>query len=315
MRAWRGERFIQRRSPSWPSGCSFPFRFARQAPGEEATMRSCLACNSPHRADIDRRLARGESGQKVAAWLLQTHGKKYAITHASLRRHTAHLTPEVKRKGLEEQGERAAAKQAVQKLPPASKALRHVDRAIRTAARVVDTIGKQVVAGKKGLTHQDAKVFVGSLAGLSSMARARVALVTNKLGPDDEAAIKKGGLIGAVSGLFDEEAPAIPGDHAPTEDALQALDGSEAVPADIIGSPAPLGEEEPAPQSSPLPGATPAPSPPATQSAAGAAPPSPEVVSLQDAAKPPAPAQDAEAPPAVDLQELLRITPERTGTW
>src|SRR5690348_11589017 len=50
----------------------------------------CKACNSPHRAELDRRLLAGESTRSVSEWLDAEHGER--ITHVALGNHKlAHL--------------------------------------------------------------------------------------------------------------------------------------------------------------------------------------------------------------------------------
>lgn len=54
----------------------------RSSPGYSAR---CKACNSRHRAEIDRRLLHGESARAVSAWLDDSHGER--IPHQGLLNH------------------------------------------------------------------------------------------------------------------------------------------------------------------------------------------------------------------------------------
>jgi hypothetical protein len=49
------------------------------------TRHDCKTCTSPRRAEIEARLARGESMRGISAWLLEAHGE--AIRHDALGRH------------------------------------------------------------------------------------------------------------------------------------------------------------------------------------------------------------------------------------
>lgn len=50
----------------------------------------CRPCNSPHRAEVDRRLLEGESARAVSTWLAEAHGEH--LPHQGLLNHlNAHL--------------------------------------------------------------------------------------------------------------------------------------------------------------------------------------------------------------------------------